>query len=63
MERDSIFAIFCMLFLGLYIPADCKEVYEEFRGIGIRIEDDITLTNDAVEVLTKKCNKNYKTKS
>lgn len=44
--------------IGLYIPADCKEVPEEFRGIGIRIEDDILYTKDGIEVLTKNCMKN-----
>lgn len=41
--------------LGLYIPADCKEVHPEFRGIGIRIEDDILYKNDGIEVLTQDC--------
>jgi Xaa-Pro aminopeptidase len=37
---------------GLYIPADCKTVDEQWRGIGIRIEDDILVTADGYEVLT-----------
>lgn len=37
---------------GLYIPADCKTVDEQWRGIGIRIEDDILVTADGHEVLT-----------
>lgn len=41
--------------LGLYIPADCKDVHEEFRGIGIRIEDDIHYTNNGIEILTQDC--------
>lgn len=40
---------------GLYIPMDCKEVPKEFRGIGIRIEDDVLFTKNGVEVLTKNC--------
>ena len=37
---------------GLYIPADCKTVDEKWRGIGIRIEDDILVTAQGYEVLT-----------
>ncbi|PKM11358.1 MAG: Xaa-Pro aminopeptidase [Gammaproteobacteria bacterium HGW-Gammaproteobacteria-3] len=37
---------------GLYIPADCKTVAEQWRGIGIRIEDDVLVTADGHEVLT-----------
>ncbi len=37
---------------GLYIPADCKEVDKRWRGIGIRIEDDVLVTKDGHEVLT-----------
>jgi Xaa-Pro aminopeptidase len=37
---------------GLYIPADCKSVDEKWRGIGIRIEDDILVTAQGYEVLT-----------
>lgn len=37
---------------GLYIPADCKEVEKKWRGIGIRIEDDVLVTADGHEVLT-----------
>jgi Xaa-Pro aminopeptidase len=37
---------------GLYIPADCNTVDEKWRGIGIRIEDDILVTAQGYEVLT-----------
>ena len=37
---------------GLYIPEDCKTVDEKWRGIGIRIEDDILVTTEGYEVLT-----------
>src|SRR5438046_3140684 len=34
---------------GLYIPADAEDVPEAFRGIGIRIEDDVLVTETAAE--------------
>ena len=37
---------------GLYIPVNCKSVDAKWRGIGIRIEDDIVVTKDGHEVLT-----------
>ncbi len=39
---------------GLYIPADDATAPKEFRGIGIRIEDDIIVTEDGCEILTSK---------
>jgi len=37
---------------GLYIPADCKTVDKQWRGIGIRIEDDVLVTQQGHRVLT-----------
>ncbi len=37
---------------GLYIPADAPEECSEYRGIGIRIEDDVLITASGCENLT-----------
>jgi Xaa-Pro aminopeptidase len=37
---------------GLYIPPDCNKVDKKWRGMGIRIEDDVLVTRDGCEVLT-----------
>jgi Xaa-Pro aminopeptidase len=37
---------------GLYVAADCKTVDAKWRGIGIRIEDDVLVTKTGHEVLT-----------
>lgn len=48
----------CTVEPGIYISADRKDVPKEFRGIGIRIEDDVLITSDSsVEVLTQRCEK------
>lgn len=41
---------------GVYIPLDRTDVPEEFRGLGVRIEDDVFVTKDMqLESLTDKC--------
>lgn len=37
---------------GLYFPEDCLEIDEKWRGIGVRIEDDILVTEQAPEILS-----------
>jgi Xaa-Pro aminopeptidase len=38
---------------GLYVPSDCHTVDVKWRGIGIRIEDDLLVTEQGHEILTK----------
>ena len=37
---------------GLYVPVDAPDVPDEFRGLGVRIEDDILVTAGGNENLT-----------
>lgn len=46
--------LFCA---GLYVRNENKNVKPEFRNIGIRIEDDILITDTGYEVLSAKCAK------
>lgn len=48
--------IVCTVEPGIYISEDRTDVPEEFRGLGIRIEDDILIKeNGEVENLTEAC--------
>lgn len=49
----------CTVEPGLYFPDD-DNVPEAFRGIGIRIEDDVLVTSDKPEVLTSRIPKSVK---
>jgi Xaa-Pro aminopeptidase len=42
---------------GLYIPPDDKDAPSKYRGIGIRIEDDVLVTEDGNVNLTVNCPK------
>jgi Xaa-Pro aminopeptidase len=37
---------------GLYVPARCEQAPAHLRGIGVRIEDDVLVTDDGHENLT-----------
>ncbi|MDP6932743.1 MAG: aminopeptidase P N-terminal domain-containing protein, partial [Myxococcota bacterium] len=37
---------------GIYVPSDAEDAPREFRGIGIRIEDDVLVTDGDPDVLT-----------
>jgi Xaa-Pro aminopeptidase len=38
---------------GLYFQRDDLTVPEELRGIGVRIEDDVVVTNDGCRILSE----------
>lgn len=39
---------------GIYVPSDAKDAPAKYRGIGIRIEDDVLVTEDGNRNLTSK---------
>lgn len=45
---------------GIYIPPDAKGVAKKWRGIGIRIEDDVLISKKGPDVLSKDMTKNPK---
>lgn len=42
---------------GIYIAPGAREVPKKFRGIGIRVEDDVAVTSAGADVLTKRAPK------
>lgn len=42
---------------GIYISRDRKDVPIRYRGIGLRIEDDVLITADGPKVLSRRCPK------
>ncbi|OQS07107.1 trifunctional enzyme subunit beta, mitochondrial precursor [Thraustotheca clavata] len=38
---------------GIYLPSNDDAIPHEYRGIGIRIEDDVLITESGIEILTK----------
>jgi Xaa-Pro aminopeptidase len=42
---------------GLYIAEDAEGIPDRYRGIGVRIEDDVLVTPDGFDVLTHKAPK------
>ncbi|XP_037369389.1 xaa-Pro aminopeptidase 3 isoform X2 [Talpa occidentalis] len=42
---------------GIYIPEDDREAPERFRGLGVRIEDDVVVTEDSPLILSADCPK------
>lgn len=45
------------LFSGIYIPEDDRDAPEKFRGLGVRIEDDVVVTQDSPLILSADCPK------
>jgi Xaa-Pro aminopeptidase len=42
---------------GLYIAEDAEDIPDRYRGIGVRIEDDVLVTTDGYRTLTDKAPK------
>lgn len=45
---------------GLYFRSDDRRVPKKYRGIGVRIEDDVAVTKSGSEVLSRDCPKEIK---
>ena len=38
---------------GLYLPVNSKDLPEHWQNIGVRIEDDVLVTKDGYDILSK----------
>ena len=38
---------------GLYLPANSENLPNQWRNIGVRIEDDVLVTKDGYDILSK----------
>ena len=45
------------VYLGLYVDLNREMAPKDFHGIGLRIEDDVLITESGVQVLTASCPK------
>jgi Xaa-Pro aminopeptidase len=55
--RDLLAGMVTTVEPGIYIASDNAGVHERWRGIGIRIEDDVLISERGPEVLTEKAPK------
>jgi len=46
-----------LFIVGVYVSKNNIRVHEEFLGLGIRIEDDVLITENSIEVLSEDCPK------
>lgn len=57
MFRRVLCVLIPFLLSGIYIPEGDASAPERFRGIGVRIEDDVVITEDSPLLLSADCPK------